>query len=506
MQDIVVVSVMMVAQVIVVVAFVYLYAFALPIFHARQRRQKTTLAFALALSIGATSGGSQAGASDVDLYASEVASAAQAFLESLTPAQRDKLVFPFDSIARTHGRDTSQTPSFCAILQWCPAAWGLTQCSLSQRQRVAMHTLLSLALSSGGYQMVNAVMLRNRLIGELEHASDPATSRKARDAKPKDLAQSIFEFQDLAPVGSRTWYPAVGGAKQYEDGTTRINWAWDPPGLKERRTQFCDYSIAIYGEPGSARWAFRFEGHHLSVNLTFLKDRDTGETSVYTTPLFIGAFPMVIPEAPPGDDITEEWTWAQGQQMMYRSAIHLNQFWQSMPRAVRKSAHIGPTVFGEAAELLLDTPTSSLIAVLSPEVDADAIQDYASVDVLGRTIGARASWHLRQALGYYLTAMNPTIAEGYLERIDASLSSSDTITIAWAGGALDDPGNHHYSYLRIGSILFEFLQSNEYAVQHNPAFTGNHVHSALRDLSFDWTDPMRNHHHGNHLHTTPRSD
>ena len=31
------------------------------------------------------------------------------------------------------------------------------------------------------------------------------------------------------------------------------------------------------------------------------------------------------------------------------------------------------------------------------------------------------------------------------------------------------------------------------AVQHDPDVTGNHVHSMLRDLSFDWLDPLAVH-------------
>ncbi|MEL6373712.1 MAG: DUF3500 domain-containing protein [Pseudomonadota bacterium] len=54
------------------------------------------------------------------------------------------------------------------------------------------------------------------------------------------------------------------------------------------------YYIALFGSPQSGkRWALRFEGHHLSVNLTF-----NGDTLVSATPFFIGANPETIPAGP----------------------------------------------------------------------------------------------------------------------------------------------------------------------------------------------------------------
>ncbi|MEQ8857968.1 MAG: DUF3500 domain-containing protein [Pseudomonadales bacterium] len=51
------------------------------------------------------------------------------------------------------------------------------------------------------------------------------------------------------------------------------------------------YFWAVFGEPAAAApWAFRFEGHHLSLNVTVTRD------GIATTPLFIGAQPRVVAE------------------------------------------------------------------------------------------------------------------------------------------------------------------------------------------------------------------
>jgi hypothetical protein len=46
-----------------------------------------------------------------------------------------------------------------------------------------------------------------------------------------------------------------------------------------------DYWLAVFGDPGPGAWALRFEGHHVSLNLTLSGDE------VVDRPLFLGAHP-----------------------------------------------------------------------------------------------------------------------------------------------------------------------------------------------------------------------
>ena len=67
-----------------------------------------------------------------------------------------------------------------------------------------------------------------------------------------------------------------------------MDWSWKTPGLSIRRHQFNDYSLLITGDPGKGDyWGLRYEGHHLSINLTFMRD-ELGKLSVAGTPLFRG--------------------------------------------------------------------------------------------------------------------------------------------------------------------------------------------------------------------------
>ncbi|MEO1194331.1 MAG: DUF3500 domain-containing protein [Pseudomonadota bacterium] len=67
-------------------------------------------------------------------------------------------------------------------------------------------------------------------------------------------------------------------------------------GVIEGRPSYRDperYYTAIFGRPGSERWGLRFEGHHLSINLTF-----EGTRAISGTPLFLGANPETIGDGP----------------------------------------------------------------------------------------------------------------------------------------------------------------------------------------------------------------
>ncbi|MEM7253965.1 MAG: DUF3500 domain-containing protein [Pseudomonadota bacterium] len=54
------------------------------------------------------------------------------------------------------------------------------------------------------------------------------------------------------------------------------------------------YYLALFGRSDAPRWALRFEGHHLSINLTF-----SGETLVSVTPFLLGANPRELPDQTP---------------------------------------------------------------------------------------------------------------------------------------------------------------------------------------------------------------
>jgi len=243
------------------------------------------------------------------------------------------------------------------------------------------------------------------------------------------------------------------------------------------------------------------EGHHISINLTFLRDHRAGALSIHATPLFIGAVPMVVPDDPfDDDDLSAQWKWQRGQTMLFSAVHHLRRFWQEVPAKVRNQAFIATDLLPQAAPLVSDTPPPFFVASLAPEVDPTSIDQFPTAQLSPTELSPAARWHLRQAMLLYLGMMNANLTPAYAERLDQALSARATAKIAWAGGSLSDAGSHHYTYVAIGPFVMELWPSNQFSVQHESAPLGNHVHGMLRDLDFDWVadDPMRRHYHAYH--------
>ena len=435
----------------------------------------------------------------IERYAEEVGQAILNLIEVVPSSLRDSLVYPFYSDNRTIGRKTDQTPTFCAVLAWCSKGWGLEMGKLNQEQLVAVHKILNLALSPGGYQVLVSVLNHQRIIGEMEDIGESATIKNAIKAHPEDHAHSIFDYQQEIP--DSLFYPALAGAGRPSPEGVKVNWVWDPlSGVKGRWGQFQRYTFAIFGLPGEDAWGIRFEGHHTTVNLSFIRDPKTGQLSVHTTPLFFGTFPMIIPASPyPKQDPDPQWNWEKGQLMMYHVAHHLHRFWLEMPEDLREQALIPPTFFPQSAPLTLDTPIPSLISALDTKVDPSTIRTYPHIEVTTDELSEQAIWHLKQVYLFYTRSMNPNISHLYEKRVEEALVAGKSVVLSWAGSDLEEVGNRHYSYLIVGSLLLEFLQSNQFLVQHNPKVTGNHLHSMLRDVRYDWVDPMHEHHQHDHL-------
>src|SRR5712692_7159870 len=90
---------------------------------------------------------------------SAMANAASAFVNSLTPEQRQQAVFPFDSAERLHW-NFIPTEGFPRN--------GLTVKEMSDAQRKRAHDLLKAGLSQRGYLTATAIMDLETVLGGLE--------------------------------------------------------------------------------------------------------------------------------------------------------------------------------------------------------------------------------------------------------------------------------------------------------------------------------------------------
>jgi hypothetical protein len=168
--------------------------------------------------------------------ATAMATATSALLNSLNAEQRQKMALPLDSADRTRWNfvPTSMFPR-----------QGLPLKDMTEPQRKLAHELLRTALSQRGYAVTTSIMT------DLE-AILRDTEAAARAAQPG---------------GGR-------GGGQVRD-----------PEL---------YFFSVFGTPGAkAPWAWRVEGHHVSLHFTL----DKG-TAVVAAPTFLGSNPAEVREGP----------------------------------------------------------------------------------------------------------------------------------------------------------------------------------------------------------------
>ena len=138
---------------------------------------------------------------------SAMADAANGFVASLTPDQRQKAVFPFESAERLHW-NFIPTEAFPRN--------GLTVMEMSEAQRKQAHNLLKAGLSQRGYLTATAIMDLETTLGALE--------------------------QRVQAAGGRG------------EGMRR-----DP----------VRYFFSVFGTPSTkSTWGWRVEGHHVSLHFT----------------------------------------------------------------------------------------------------------------------------------------------------------------------------------------------------------------------------------------------
>lgn len=427
----------------------------------------------------------------LELMVADLTQAVQRFADSLTPDQRTALLQPLDAAQRTTSRDASQTPAFCAVLAWCVPGWGVETGTLSFEQRRRFEDVLLAALGGAGYELVSAVRNRHQVIGLLEDRSNPHLIEAAGRLLPgrtfADLEQLVAALRasGFEPPAEDQQRPSIGGLNAGAE-----NWRWSAPGSRERWRQFENFAIAIFGRPGDRAWAVRIEGHHLSLNLTILQDGSSWQ--VHATPLFLGVFPVVMPESLQGT-LEDPLTWQRGQASGLGLIRHARGFWQAVPDAARQAARRRPETLPQRAPLLNETPTASMLTALEIKPEAGGITRGPHLSLPLQQLSPAARARLSALMDELLSSLSPAVANIYRQRVARALREG-RIVATWAGGSLDDMGSQHFSALTFGPFLIEMLQTPQYSVAAPGVPWANHLHVMLRDLrSPAWGDPLRDH-------------
>ena len=219
-----------------------------------------------------------------------------------------------------------------------------------------------------------------------------------------------------------------------------------------------DYSVTVFAEPGSAAWGWRFEGHHVSVNVTVV------DGAVAATPLFLGSNPAEV-LAPSGAVVVRP---LAGEEDLALTLFGI----LSGPQ--RDDALLG----GDAPEDILTTNAPTLDEL--PDAQGVRFADLADT-------GCRAA--AEALVQHYLDRLPERDAEAWWARLVApSGGTFGDIRFAVAGEA----EHRRPQYYRLAGPDF-FV---EYDNTQNDA---NHVHAVLRDPARDFgTDLLRRHRADHH--------
>jgi hypothetical protein len=264
---------------------------------------------------------------------------------------------------------------------------------------------------------------------------------------------------------------------------------WTASWGRERGRDPSLYFVRVFGDPTGHDWAWRFGGHHVSVNVAVVARSVAG-----TTPLFLGADPASAPLLGPHPLRPLE-----GVEDLARELVRSFDPSQRAAAVVSPRAPTDLVLVNRAALADGDGPVplrDIWRGRLPDEFDELAVRIQAAADAAaGLTVDdvAALAWTTTPK-GIAAASMNgdqremlDTLLRRYADRLPADLadvevakfagSLLDDVHVLWAGGL--EPGEPHYYRLHGPTLLAEY---------DNTARGANHVHTVWRDPRGDFAD------------------
>jgi hypothetical protein len=268
-----------------------------------------------------------------------------------------------------------------------------------------------------------------------------------------DAGQANAAYDLLATALSLHGFATATAVMALEDVLDRIEGG-------HRHRHHRDYSVSVFGAPSvaaDAPWGWRFEGHHLSVNVTLV------DGEVEATPLFFGANPAEL-LAPSGHPITRPLAAEEDLALALFGALTPDQ---------RDAAVLG------------DQAPDDILSQAAPRLDAadGTLPDPTEGVRLGALTGEAAT--LAEGLvRLYVGRLEPRLADAWWRRIEPGWGD---VHLAVAGEAR----HRRPQYYRLSgpSLLVEY---------DNTQNDANHVHTVVRDPDGDFGDDLLRRHREAH--------
>ena len=158
---------------------------------------------------------------------------------------------------------------------------GASAQSADAQQRIAdqANRLLALLDDRQRRQVLIAFDSANRVDWHYIPRSRSGLSLGEMSAAQADAARALF-----ATVLNEQGLKLLDGVRLLEGVLREQQGSWRDPGR---------YYLSVFGMPGRFPWGWRFEGHHLSLNVAL-----PAAGHVAVTPFFVGAHPATVREGP----------------------------------------------------------------------------------------------------------------------------------------------------------------------------------------------------------------
>jgi hypothetical protein len=299
--------------------------------------------------------------------------------------------------------------------------------------------------------------------------------------------QQSLAMQLVATGLSRAGYATVAAVMGLENVLDQVE-GWGVHWGRDRGRDPGLYWLRVFGRPGDRVWAWRFGGHHVSLNNLIVDDQ-----VVSTTPCFIGADPAttellggVLRPLQGAEDTARRLVHELDAGQLRRALLHPSAV-SDIVSGNRPQIQHGDTMM-HMQDLWRERFADPALSGLVDEIDRRAEQgsgytedDHARVaitvppkGVCARDLDDEQRHVLRQLIAAYTGRAPQEIAENYLAHY-ASDAVLDEVFFAWAGST--DTGEPHYYRVQGPSILIEYDNTQRRA---------NHAHSVWRDPISDF--------------------
>lgn len=208
------------------------------------------------------------------------------------------------------------------------------------------------------------------------------------------------------------------------------------------------YFLTVFGEPSASDpWAFRFEGHHVSLHLTVVGD------DVAPTPAFLGANPAVV---------------RHGDRIVLRPLGEEEDAARDLLRSLDAAQRARAVTSADAPDDILT-------------VNLPKLEELPEGGLSAADMGADQRVLLSKLISVYIERMQPDVAAREMDRLHSA--GLERTVFAWAGS--DEPGERHYYRVTGPTFLVEYDNTQDDA---------NHMHAVWRDLERDFgADLLRVH-------------